>query len=290
MSPVSAHSRRKSLRRGFTLIELLVAVVIISVLIALIAPAIIGAQRAAKEAAVRNEISDLAKALTAFKATFGHEPPSSISLYHTQAGWTGDPASMAKIRQIWPEYDFTQNDLGITRPVNLNGAECLAFFLGGVPSAVASPQIPTPTGFAKSNSRPFQAGTASRHGPFIEFNRSRTIRTTNPANTGDTNLIMYVDGVSGASGVAKPFLYFSSYEGGGYVSTELTGSGIANIYLQATGGPAWNTQSFQIISAGMDGDYGSGGVYDTSAANNGLANTADYDNITNITTTPRLKP
>lgn len=288
MFPVSAHSRRKSLRRGFTLIELLVAVVIISVLIALIAPAIIGAQRAAREAAVRTEITDLAKALTAFKATFGHEPPSSISLYHTQAGWTGDPASMAKIRQIWPEYDFTQNDLGITRKVDLNGAECLTFFLGGVPSAVSAPNIPTPTGFAKSNARPFQAGTASRHGPFIEFNRSRTIRTTNPANSGDTNLIMYVDGVSGASGVAKPFLYFSSYEGSGYVPAEVVG--IANVYLQATGGPAWNTQSFQIISAGMDGDYGSGGVYDTTAANNGLTNTADYDNITNIIPSPRLKP
>ena len=287
MLPVSTVNRRTPRRRGFTLIELLVAVAIISVLIALIAPAVLSALRSAREARVRVEIGNLASAIAAFKAQFGHEPPSRITLHANQVAWDADPTSKGIIASLWPQFDFTQNDLSLAGSVTLNAPECLVFFLGGVPTSVAAPAIPAPTGFSKNVSRPFQAGTSGRDGPFFEFDKSRLIRTNNPANT-STNLIVYVDSVSGNSGIAKPYLYFSSYEGTGYVAGDLTG--IANVYLTASGGPAWNPQSFQIISAGPDGEYGSGGVYDTAQSNAGLSSPFDFDNITNITTSTRLKP
>lgn len=287
---------RRPTRRGFTLIELLVAVVIIAVLIGLLIPAIAAARRTAQEAGVRVEISNLSTAISGFKAIYGVEPPSRITLYNTLAGWNGDPTSKNLIRGMWPEFDFTQNDLGITGPVTLYPPECLVFFLGGVPSAVTAPTVPSPTGFSKNSQRPFQAaGTGTRNGPFFEFNQSRLIRTPIAANS-STNLIVYVDSISGNSGTAKPYAYFSTYDGSGYQAVnDLAGSGLTfDIYKTAAGGPAWNPLSHQIICAGFDGDYGAGssagGFYDPNTPGTfGLTSTADYDNITNIAA-GRLKP
>jgi hypothetical protein len=40
--------------------------------------------------------------------------------------------------------------------------------------------------------------------------------------------------------------------------------------------------TFQIISAGRDQQFGSGGRYDPKNPEAGLTNSADYDNITNV--------
>ncbi len=66
--------------RGFTLVELLAVMLILAFLIALLLPAINGALRTAKNAAVGGEINQLAQALNAFKAKYGEYPPSRILL------------------------------------------------------------------------------------------------------------------------------------------------------------------------------------------------------------------
>ncbi|MGE3821355.1 MAG: type II secretion system protein [Isosphaeraceae bacterium] len=71
--------------RGFTLIELLVVVVIIGALIALLLPAIAGAVRNARSAAVQAEINQLTQALADFKSKFGDYPPSRV--YLNEAGY-----------------------------------------------------------------------------------------------------------------------------------------------------------------------------------------------------------
>ena len=67
-------------KRGFTLVELLVVIVILAILIALLLPAINGAIRTSRNAAVSAEINQLAQALEQFKSTYGMYPPSRVYL------------------------------------------------------------------------------------------------------------------------------------------------------------------------------------------------------------------
>src|SRR6266478_515572 len=82
-------------RAAFTLVELMVVIVIISVLLALLLPAIGIVRVKVNEARVTSEINGLPPAITTFKSKYGAEPPSRLSIYLPQAGWAGDPASMA---------------------------------------------------------------------------------------------------------------------------------------------------------------------------------------------------
>src|SRR5262249_2869355 len=135
-------------------------------------------------------------AIGTFKSKYGSEPPSRISIYLTKAGWTGDPASMATIRSIWPQFDFSMGDpaggtAGAGTPfptywktafpgnvIKLNSGECLLFFLGGVMQDNASGQNQVPTGFAKNPRYPFAptVANANREGPFFEFTDISRIR------------------------------------------------------------------------------------------------------------------
>jgi general secretion pathway protein G len=226
--------------RGFTLIELMVVVVIVSILLALIVPAIQRARIAANEARVVAEINQLGAAISAFKAKYGVEPPSQFSIYLTQAGWNGNPAAMALVKRIWPQFDFSMGTgAGTTYPlfwqtiaasqpnnaVNFNSGEALLFFLGGVIDQQGAGQVPR--GFAKNPIYPFAPFSVSpnREGPFFEFS--------------DINRIKDFDGnginewYDPLPNQLKPYLYFSAYEGRGYSLAELpvTGGNPPTAYL-----------------------------------------------------------
>lgn len=305
-------------RRGFTLVELMIVVVVIAILMGLLLPALNNVRIKAKEAAVIVEIKQLEAAITAFKAKYGVEPPSRVSIYLTQAGWNGDPTSMAAIRRIWPQFDFTMTGgAGTAYPsywsgtINLNSGECLLFFLGGVMSAAGQNQVPT--GFAKNPQYPFAPLSASsnREGPFFEFNDVSRIKDVDTSGMNE-----WYDSLPDQS---KPYLYFSSYEGRGYSLNELpspsttstsytylhdfyrvssttatppsTRSLDASNNVTASGSQLLapqKAQSFQIISPGYDQDYGSGGVFNPKLPNSGLTDfngkpdLAAYDNLTNF--------
>jgi prepilin-type N-terminal cleavage/methylation domain-containing protein len=65
---------------GFTLVELLAVIVILSLLVALLLPAIGNAVKTAKNAQVTAEINTLASSLAAFRGSFGEFPPSRVIL------------------------------------------------------------------------------------------------------------------------------------------------------------------------------------------------------------------
>jgi len=70
---------RGSARRAFTLVEILTVIVIIGILAAIAVPAINGALKAAKTAAIRAEIDVLGQALEAYKLEYGEYPPDFYS-------------------------------------------------------------------------------------------------------------------------------------------------------------------------------------------------------------------
>ena len=297
--------------RGFTLIELMVVIVIIGVLMALLIPALGKARIHAQEARVMTEISGLSSAIAAFKAKYGAEPPSRISIYLNVAGWNSDPTSRGIIRSIWPQFDFSMimpdpNSPGNTRAaypaywsgtLNLNSGECLLFFLGGVMGENSSGPNQVPTGFAKNPLYPFAPtiANANREGPFFEFTDISRIR--------DIDGNGFNEWYDSLPGQTSPYLYFSSYEGRGYVvsgaANELPSvTTLADVYrtsstaaaagLATQGLPAQKSQTFQIISPGYDTNYGFGGVFNPNLPNSGLtdssgnADKAAYDNLTNF--------
>jgi len=65
--------------RGFTLIELLIVIAIIGILMALLFPAVNSAIDAARRAQAKNDVTQLATALTAYETEYGRLPGSGNS-------------------------------------------------------------------------------------------------------------------------------------------------------------------------------------------------------------------
>ena len=324
--PSARPHRAPAVRSAFTLLELLIAIAIIGILASLVLTVAGSARKQATNTQVSVDIQDLAKGIASFKQKFGVEPPSHVTLYEQASGWSGDPRSMGIIRQIWPQFDFTyaaeggQIDIngdgffdgdGTTNPaagaIPLSGAECLVFFLGGVPGNPAgtypnhyfrSPVAPAgaPSGFSQNPADPFNVLTQTTAGVqtrtvvgtnrdrFAELDFSRLfLYVPNSANPASQHVVnIYRDTLPGQT---QPYLYYSSYNGQGYdVANEVQpsppGGTFTDVYRQGPNGftssspsPPWNPNSYQIISPGADTFYGVGGQYDQNNAGTLLVNT-----------------
>ena len=363
--------RPRSSRTGFTLVEILVVILIIATLLALLLPAIKGAIRAAREAQVSAELNSMATALASFKTTYNDYPPSRVLLCeqgYTQflssaAAATMIPSdggsatditygqlaqrSLTIMRRFWPRADFLSNPGTLALPghfndfngngkvdannIILNGSECLAFFLGGIPTNDGgTPLLITGvSGFSKSPTMPFVPNLVingasiapNRTVPNYEFNNGRLID-----QDGD-HIPSYIDPLDTSPGNRRAYAYFSSYGNNTYDPNDVNGYGHTfdpNYELEeddttfvergfqvafppgsvispgpnpyTSGNPSGNTpswinpNSFQIISAGQDRQFGLGGTFNqTSTSGTGklpiLPAASDAGNIHNDDTT-----
>ncbi|WP_152053274.1 type II secretion system protein [Tautonia marina] len=226
-------------------------------------------------------------------------------------------------------YDFNGNGVLDANPIYLEGHECLAFFLGGIPTHTivgSTYTLEGVGGFGGNPRNPFRPaylpdGTLdpvgqNRSEPFFEFRAERLVDDDFDGIPG------YIDPL-GEGPAGRYFAYFSSYGGQGYdpndvnfnagaisepnpvalpfsvsfpvlngVSARVTGSPLPNPYTSslpvATGDkPATfhQPQSYQIISAGRDRLFGTGGQYSSSGTGDRLpgdGRTRERDNVTNI--------
>ena len=285
-------SKRQEFRRGgFSLVELIVVILIIAILIALLLPAIQGVRQSAIEGSVVTDIGSLEKAIAEFKLKYGIEPPSSIVLYEDPSGWSTPGAltqnSRATLRRIWPRYNFApapppMGNTGVLVDINgdgdttdvltLNGAECLAFFLGGLFDSTTTSTGVTeyvPIGFSANPQVPFSRATGRRDAPLLGDFPSSRLRDGN----GNGMPEIYDPIVN----QQLPYQYFSSYDGRGYqpagydgsfgtVDDEILGTGyptsssgaaypMQTVYMATATNPQ-KPRSYQIISPGVDGVFG----------------------------------
>lgn len=318
----SAH--RSTLRRAFSLIELMVVILIMGILAGMLLTAIRGAMNTARVAAVTVEFKNLEKAIADFRAKYGAEPPSGIILFEDHNDWAGTSPSAAAVnrsralvRQIWPDFDFSidrdiNGDFDAGDTITLNGAESLVFFLGGVCAtnivdrsggkitgtttggAVTSWE---PLGFSANSENPLARGGA-RQGPFYEFQAGRLTNIDLLIAPDTEGAPEYLDSLPGQT---KPILYASSYGGRGYRDADVRlvaspgADEFAYYYRRYTGTyPAslanfnaarpFSEKSFQLISPGVDGVYGPGGLLsgDMELLDPQQVRSFERDNITNF--------
>jgi len=290
--------------RGFTLIELLVVITIIAVLVGLLTAAAQATRQRMRELQIRNDISQLSTSVQSWKTK--HEMPylpSRIVLredgmygtHATSAVATLEAQSIPVLKRIFPRLDTPQlaaargnnppflghdwnQDGVITAGDNgafvLEGDQCLVFFLGGAQVNGAT------VGFSTNKAYPMSA-TGQREPPVFEFPTSRLQfvahpqSATSPLFPNGAPFLSFMD-----ANRDRPYLYFSARQGNDYTSDcpssqQWTGVGTPVIpYSEATVARFINRDGFQIICAGADRTFGTGGTWDAATG-------APYVNNTN---------
>lgn len=290
MKPNRQAHRPRHARHGFSLIELLVVIVIIGILMALILPSLAAVRRSVQQGAVSTEMTQLDQAIATFKARFGTEPPSSLTVPDSELNWSN--ADRQKVLGIWEQFDFSSCG-GLTggyppTPIFLNGAECLTFFLGGLNNGTTA--SPTLIGFSKNPATPWSVDGENRDVPFFDkFTSGRLVDVD-----GD-GALEFLDSLPDQK---TPLLYLSS-QGKSYrkanvpdafddydvydavADSTANASDMSFCYLEADGKTPHRAQGYQIISPGFDGLYGIGGVY-TDGSELTADRQPEADNITNF--------
>ncbi len=291
-----------SARTAFSLVELLIVLVILAILIGLLFPVLGGIIVNRAKVEVRTDMMKIKDSITQFKVIYGIDPPSNITLYPPGTVWA-DARSVGLIQQMWPQFDFSQSG-GMSaeafpggpsnpQPLELNGSECLVFFLGGIPDVTNNGGTLTGSGalsgFSKNPRLPFSLG-GNREGPFYEFGTSG-VDISNGQFTGrlidsypSNKAPELLDTLDGQT---LPLVYFSSYDGEGYRADEnATAPQLLQVpYFQdANGNTPYNKSTFQIVSAGFDFGFGVGGEFKPENASTLFTGNRklEADNLTNF--------
>lgn len=224
-----------------------------------------------REARVSVEISTLTTALNSFASKYGRHPPSSVTFYEDAKGWSAHPESRSRIRRLWPSVNLQQNvDLngdGDTTDVHeFSGAECLVFFLAGLRNRKGEF-----VGFSKNPVFPFQLESENREWPFFEFD---TDRLTDVDKDGWPEFADQLNGM--------PYLYlFRQHKTFRDADLQIFPEGDSRNMIHAYG-PMGDYEDVQLISAGLDGEYGPGGEFHRDEMLLEGARRAERDNITNF--------
>ena len=248
--------RTRRPRAGFTLIELLVVIAIIAVLSGLLMAAVQNARQAQIRTQTFDEMYQLGMAISEFQTKMKVDYiPSQLKLCDSWSSYGTtqlDIDSQVWLRACWPNLgsvvDWNQNGT-TTDVVILQGDQVLVFALGGIKQ----------TGFATSPSNPALltgAGT-TRLGPFFSFDNSRLMDRVG------NGYPSFMDVWTKGGLTPQPYLYFSSY--GKLNGYNRYGSSdcslMTNGAYYSAPGTYWNPKTFQIVSAGRDRNFGSGGLW-----------------------------
>ncbi len=293
---------RRAARGAFTLTEILVVMLILVILVSLTAAGVLKIMGQGPQLRTANDIRQFD---VAFQQLFNEYPsinyvPSYLILREDNAYNLANPAeakSVAFLRRMFgknlnltpvaaggPGIDWNGNlviDPSGPNGMILEGEHCLVFFLGGIPAAPGGP--PGCLGFSTNPTNPATPG-GTRRGPFFQNWEAKRL-FQDPTN----GFYVYLDAWPAAlNRPAKPYAFFSAYGvQNGYKNAWSGGSDCLSLgllpYVAANGTYA-NPNTFQIVSAGKDGQFGKGGMWNPLGGGTlPTPNPADSDNQTNFT-------
>jgi prepilin-type N-terminal cleavage/methylation domain-containing protein len=279
-------------RAAFTLVEIMIVVIILSILLALLLPVLSRAYKFGEDAAAHTEITQIDTAIAAARRDLGYGGvdlaylPSKLKLsetnnYPNQSTVGSDDFNAVVFLQkafgkninltangltvgtsptagTWPDWN---GDGKVSADVTLLGDQVLIFLLGGIPASGV------PSGFATNPTNPTMSASSTtsgnRKGPYFDFVQARlTLKSTDfaPNNTLINNgFFWYLDPYK-----QQPYIYLSSYAGGGYQTGDIPttlGFGLTSNYTDSNTSTAINPRTYQLISAGRDGKFGPGGSW-----------------------------
>ena len=230
----SARTRSKRVRPAFTLVELLVVIVILAMLASLITMAASRAMTAARNAAIKAEIDMLHMAMMNYKNEYGSFPPCYDSLTLTGTGLAG-----RHVARLFPRCTTGTIASQLTtlftgkNPTYIAPSNAIAFWLSG---------------YADNPIAPLTPGSREK---LYQFDMSRVDATTGiyyPSSKPGSPFIYIHRGEYGNSWPGANFTY--SINSNSYVIP-------ANTYSALTvGGTYGNLDSFQILCAGQDQEFG----------------------------------
>jgi prepilin-type N-terminal cleavage/methylation domain-containing protein len=297
-----SRTRIAARRSAFTLIELLVVIGIVVILIGLGLPALQRARYRAQQVQATNDMSQIANAIGTYKAkmnvsylpAFGSCPTAGKIGYFQLRGKYWDPADSAGrpavyvstnspeamyLKQLFPFLPPTNpgvyNTFTTGLPdVDMDPNQTLLFFLtGGNVNGINF------QGFSTNKTNPFSTPSAGeqRIGPFLEVKLDK-IRID-----GTNGMAWYVDPWS------SPYAYFAwepqynNYASYNWPTTTSSWASTTNHgpYSDTTG-KAQNPKTFQLISAGKNARFGTGGVLNPGQGQFSLTGDAG-DNLSNFT-------
>jgi hypothetical protein len=270
------HRHSRTHRPAFTLVEMLIVITIIIILAGLLLAAVMPVMGRARELKCFNEIKQLDNAIVAWQQTFkvSFPPPSRLFLSNKYADYSQTPLgqlSLQYLSTIWPRLNWSSGidwsgGLGMPGGVVLEGDQCLVFFLGGIPAMDSNGNLRV-TGFSTNPQNPTAPPNPSLQGtdripPFFEFVPGRLFMRVPPFPS-------YQDTWQ----LGMPYWYFSSGKRRNGYYDLWTAAPLPNSLI--LGGPYYtamlnnqpqfaNPNTWQIISAGKDGQFGPGGYYNPS--------------------------
>jgi prepilin-type N-terminal cleavage/methylation domain-containing protein len=271
---------RPSTARAFTLVEMLVVLGIIGVLVALLLPAINAARRNALNASIAFEIKALDQAFETYKQQRGEYPPcfgdynasGTLDDYGTAA--RNSTAVERHLQRCYPKFTnpMMKSDF-YNAAKHVDQAEALVMWLSRISTAPGNPFDLTIT--------------ASRHG-YYEFDERRLIEHPDdrvPLITGPDFIPYYISKYSRET----PYIYI---ENRNYDELSLAANPAKVLMADRRTetmmpyassevmNPYMNKSRFQILSTGLDGEWGAPGPK-LFPAGTGYQ-PGDRDNLTNF--------
>ncbi len=242
---------RPNAKRAFTLVEMLVVLAIIGLLMALLLPAVNAAVNSARRTAIALEIKQLDDAFETYKQQRGEYPPSFGENYAGMARYSS--VVERHLQRCYPKFldnpmvtnDNKDNFYNNIAP-RIDQAEALVLWLRSMSSSVADPFQALPV-FPPSY--PIPANFATRNS-YYEFDDKRLIDDDNDGfPTYRAKYCRDTDYIYMENRNYLTYLAQNAYARSG-TGTQRT------VPYAASATTGVNPTKFQIISAGLDGDFG----------------------------------